>query len=505
LPRYLARAAEVGDSVALIPLDQPVAKGERRRRVRDGAVRGVNAAGHRGPRLRWRPQSGNLIERRGAALALPILLAVALNVAALAGLAGIAGFHAVYASLIRIQWPWLCAVPVALAISSIAWLSLGLPGVALDVTLPWAVIPVPAFAAAFWLAPRYRARLQGRAGWRARLSVFLDAVLLIRALFARPFRHRGAIAGMALFWVGDALAVWSALAAFGFVMNGAALIVGYCTGMVFTRRIAPLAGAGTLALILPLTIWASGAPLATAIAAIAAYRLLGGLSLPPALASLPVLRETSAGPRPCPASATDQRSGSDREDCDAADTPAPPTRTRQRRRPGRWDRRSRLLREQQDAGGQECADLDQFEHDVDVVRGRARRVLAGQHSIRSARQPGTHRAELENQDRDRYRADREHPRGQVSEDARDQQDRGEDRFRDVEGAVHEAADAQPDRHGNPGGPELQRRLEEGNAGNHPEPDEHHRDGGGRANTHDVEFTLLELYKLKRREGHPDGR
>ena len=78
--------------------------------------------------------------------------------------------------------------------------------------------------------------------------MFLDAVLLIRTLFARPVRHRGAIAGMALFWAGDALAVWSALAAFGFVMNGAALMVGYCTGMVFTRRIAPLAGAGTLAL-----------------------------------------------------------------------------------------------------------------------------------------------------------------------------------------------------------------------------------------------------------------
>ncbi len=362
----------------------------------------MTAAGRRGPRLRWRPLPGNLIDRRGAALALPILLAVALNVAAVAGLAGIAGFHAVYASLIRIQWPWLCAVVAALAMSaigyyfayrsiyageggyelsrrqltamvaagcgglfstggirpdglvlqasgasrraamvrvttltgmeqailalygcaaSIAWLSLGLPGVPLDVTLPWAVIPVPAFAAAFWLASRYRARLRGRAGWRARLSVFLDAVLLIRTLFARPVRHRGAIAGTALFRAGDALAVWSALAASGFVMNGAALIVGYCTGMVFTRRIAPLAGAGTLALILPLTIWASGAPLATAItaiAAIAACRLLGGLSLPSALASLPVLRETSARPRPCPASATDQRSGGDREAGDAA-------------------------------------------------------------------------------------------------------------------------------------------------------------------------------------------
>jgi hypothetical protein len=81
---------------------------------------------------------------------------------------------------------------------------------------------------------------------------------------------------MALFWAGDAAAAWSGPAAFGVLMNGAALLVGYCTGIVFTRRIAPLAGAGTLALILPLTIWATGAPLATAITGVAVCRLLGG-------------------------------------------------------------------------------------------------------------------------------------------------------------------------------------------------------------------------------------
>ena len=127
--------------------------------------------------------------------------------------------------------------------------------------------------------------------------MFLDAVLLIRALFTHPAWHRGAIGGMALFWAGDALAVWSALAASGVLMNGAALLVGYCTGMVFTRRIAPLAGAGTLTLILPLTIWASGAPLATAITGVAAYRVVCfWLPLPAALVSLPVLRETTGRP-----------------------------------------------------------------------------------------------------------------------------------------------------------------------------------------------------------------
>jgi hypothetical protein len=306
--------------------------------------------------------------RRGPALVPPILLAGGLNVAALAGLAYIAGFRAVCTSLTGIQWPWLCAVPAALALSaigyyfayrsvyaaeggyrlsrreltavvavgfgglfgtggfrpdglvlqangasrreamvrittltgleqgmlalygcaaSIACLCLDPPGVPLSFTLPWAAIPLPAFGAAFWLASRYQARLAGRVGW---LAVFLDAVLLIRALFAHPVRHRGATAGMALFWAGDALAAWSALAAFGLLMNGAALLVGYCTGMVFTRRTAPLAGAGTLALILPLTIWASSAPLATAITGVAAYRTLCfWLPLPAALASLPVL------------------------------------------------------------------------------------------------------------------------------------------------------------------------------------------------------------------------
>src|SRR5258708_15842066 len=115
--------------------------------------------------------------------------------------------------------------------------------------------------------------------------VALRAVLLIGALFAGPVRHRGAPGGMALFWAGDALAVWSALAGFGFLMNGAAFIVGYSTGMVFTRRIAPLAGAGTLTLILPLPTANTGVP---------AYSLLGRLSPPPALARPPVLRQTTS-------------------------------------------------------------------------------------------------------------------------------------------------------------------------------------------------------------------
>ena len=115
---------------------------------------------------------------------------------------------------------------------------------------------------------------------------------------------------LALFWAADAFAAWAGLAAFGFHMNAAELFVGFATGMVVTRRTGPLAGAGVLALVLPLTIWVSGAPLATAIAGVFAYRVLALLlPMPVSLAALPTLRamgdraaahapETAAGKEP---------------------------------------------------------------------------------------------------------------------------------------------------------------------------------------------------------------
>jgi uncharacterized membrane protein YbhN (UPF0104 family) len=96
---------------------------------------------------------------------------------------------------------------------------------------------------------------------------------------------------MALFWAADAFAVWAGMAAFGFRMGVAELIVGYATGMVFTRRTGPLGGAGFLALFLPLCLWYCGAPLAGAVAGVFAYRILAlWLPMPLALAFLPTLR-----------------------------------------------------------------------------------------------------------------------------------------------------------------------------------------------------------------------
>ncbi|HXW46785.1 MAG TPA: hypothetical protein VEL03_18485 [Streptosporangiaceae bacterium] len=176
--------------------------------------------------------------------------------------------------------------------TAIAVLALGSSVPPPDFTLPWAVIPVPGFLVAFWLAERYRDRFRGRAGWRGTVGNFLESIHLIRVMFGNPRRYGLAIAGMALFWAGDAFAAWAGMAAFGFQMGAAALFVGYATGMVFTRRSGPLAGAGIVNLCLPLTLWGSGAPLAVAVVGVLAYRVLAvWLPMPASFALLPEVRK----------------------------------------------------------------------------------------------------------------------------------------------------------------------------------------------------------------------
>jgi uncharacterized membrane protein YbhN (UPF0104 family) len=175
--------------------------------------------------------------------------------------------------------------------AAIAVLALGRSQPPLDFVLPWAVIPIPGFLVAFWLAPRYRDRFRDRPGWRRHVGIFLESIDLIRRMFARPGQWWPALAGMAVFWVFDAFAAWAGLAAFGYQADVAALYIGFATGMVFTRRTGPLAGAGVLALVLPVTIWCTGSPFGVAIVGVFAYRILALLlPLPVSLAALPTLR-----------------------------------------------------------------------------------------------------------------------------------------------------------------------------------------------------------------------
>jgi hypothetical protein len=179
-------------------------------------------------------------------------------------------------------------------VASVVVLCRGLAVPRADLTWPWVIVPLPAAVIAFWAAGRYASRLRDRPGWRGRISVFLDSIRLAAVLFRRPLRHRLPLAGMVTFWAAEIFAVWAGLAAFGLAMDGAALTCGFCAGMVFTRRVALLAGAGTMTLILPVAIWACGAPLAIAVAGTFAYRALTlWLPMPFALGSLPTLRRLS--------------------------------------------------------------------------------------------------------------------------------------------------------------------------------------------------------------------
>jgi hypothetical protein len=220
---------------------------------------------------------------------------------------------------------------LAACVAAIVMLATGREVPPLNFTLPWAVIPVPGFLIAFWLAERYRGRLRHRlTGVRGKLGIFLDAVHLVRRLFLNPgWRHAGTVPGMALFWAADFFAAWCALAAFNLQLGVAGFIVGAATGMVFTRRAAPLAGAGILALVLPVTLWWSGAPLPIAISGIFVYRILSlWLPLPFALASLRELRrlgrrgdDRQAGDRQAAGRQTGGRQGAGRQG--AARPPVP--------------------------------------------------------------------------------------------------------------------------------------------------------------------------------------
>jgi hypothetical protein len=98
---------------------------------------------------------------------------------------------------------------------------------------------------------------------------------------------------MALFWGSEMFAVWCATAAFRFHMSALMVIVGLGTAMIFTRRTAPLAGAGLMTLALVPTLWyGSGVPFAAAVLGASAYNFLTlWAPLPAALAALPKLRE----------------------------------------------------------------------------------------------------------------------------------------------------------------------------------------------------------------------
>lgn len=190
---------------------------------------------------------------------------------------------------------YVVLAPAALC-SAIALIVSG-EDVPLSITLPWLLV-IPGAIAAIWVsspkrAPRYT---DARGGGRVR-QWFAHAVAglsILRSMFVAPPREHGlGLLGTAAYWAGDIACLWGALELFGNPrLSTPALIVGYATGYVLTRRSLPAGGAGVVEIALTFALHWVGFPFVRALLGVVVYRLFNlWLPLLPALAVLPAVDE----------------------------------------------------------------------------------------------------------------------------------------------------------------------------------------------------------------------
>jgi uncharacterized membrane protein YbhN (UPF0104 family) len=176
--------------------------------------------------------------------------------------------------------------PAACA-ASITLLAQGSRKPPLDFTIPWATL-VPLGAALAYLGVRHRDRFQGKSGWRGWLCQVLYGIELLFQLAADLRTNWPAFAGATIYWAGDVICLWACLQPFHAAPAFAAVVIAHAAGYVLTRRTLPLAGAGIVELLMPLTLTAAGAPLTGAILGVLAYRIYNlWLPLVPALLARP--------------------------------------------------------------------------------------------------------------------------------------------------------------------------------------------------------------------------
>jgi uncharacterized membrane protein YbhN (UPF0104 family) len=190
---------------------------------------------------------------------------------------------------------YVVLAPAALC-SAIALIVSG-ADVPLSLTLPWLLV-IPGALAAIWIsspkrAPRYS---DARGGGRIR-QWFAHAVAglsILRAMFVAPPREYGlGLIGTAAYWAGDIACLWGALQFFGNPrLSVPALILGYATGYVLTRRSLPAGGAGIVEIALTFALHWVGFPFVRALLGVVVYRLFNlWLPILPALAVLPAVNE----------------------------------------------------------------------------------------------------------------------------------------------------------------------------------------------------------------------
>jgi uncharacterized membrane protein YbhN (UPF0104 family) len=155
------------------------------------------------------------------------------------------------------------------------------------------VIGVPAGTAVTVALLAVRRRLPQRGFAWVALHRGLDAIPAALRMMRSARSRVLAVLGMAIYWAADIAALGCCLTVVDHHAPAVdVLVVGYATGYALTRRSLPLAGAGTAAALMPISLHLMGLPLAAAVLAVFAYRLCNlWLPLAPAAVAMRHLRQ----------------------------------------------------------------------------------------------------------------------------------------------------------------------------------------------------------------------
>ena len=164
-------------------------------------------------------------------------------------------------------------------------------------TLPWLLVIPGALVAAWLTSPRRVERFSDTSHAGRIRRTFAHAVsglsILRSLLVSSPLEHGLGFLGAALYWTGDIACLWAALQVYqGHRLSVPALILGYATGYVLTRRSLPAGGAGIVEIALTFALHWVGLPFVPALVGVVTYRLFNfWLPMVPAVAVLPTIAE----------------------------------------------------------------------------------------------------------------------------------------------------------------------------------------------------------------------
>jgi uncharacterized membrane protein YbhN (UPF0104 family) len=170
--------------------------------------------------------------------------------------------------------------------------------ISLGLTLPWLAV-IPGALVAIWLtspkrADRYATHSPGAGRVREGFAHSVAGLSMLRRMLVAPPREHGlGLLGTAAYWAGDIACLWGALELFGNPrLSLPALIIGYATGYVLTRRSLPAGGAGVVEIALTFALYWVGFPFVRALLGVVVYRLFNlWLPIIPAMAVLPDVDE----------------------------------------------------------------------------------------------------------------------------------------------------------------------------------------------------------------------